>query len=147
MARTTATEDVKTTDEVTDKDQPLQDVSLRAYLDADDTQVTGKVRTRHGALTIAALTSEEVEKIQRLATKPDKFNRGQTTLDDTLFKNLLAAAGLHKATPEIPEHEILKVLQTKLGGDPAIFANAVIRLSGFDEERVAELDRLVGFTG
>lgn len=146
MARTTATEDVIITDEAAVPEG--SDVSLRAYLDADDTTtLKGKVRTRHGDVPIMGLLSEEVEQLQKLATKPDRFNRGQVTLDDTLFKNLLAARGLHKATPEIPEHEILQILKRKVGGDPAIFANAVIKLSGFSEERVAELDRLVGFTG
>ena len=125
-----------------DPEEEPQDISLEAYLACDDSQVVGKVKTRHGMLAIAALTDDEADDIRRKSEKPDpRKGRGAVKLDDQLYKRLLVAKSLSKATPSVHEGAVLQSLATKLAGEITTIATAVIELSGFDSQ---ELDRLGG---
>lgn len=129
-------------------DELVGDVSLEAYLKQDDSDIVGKVRVRGGNLSIASVTEDELDRIQQAADKPNvKAGRGATKFDPGLFKRLLASKSLSKASGgRVSEGEILRQLGNKLSGDVTTIAEAVIKLSGFDENRSAELDELVGFS-
>lgn len=137
-----------------DVDEPaeeLYDVSLEDYLsDTSGAARTDYVKVRFNGkparLKIASITDEELEQIERTARKPSRTQRGQFTLDPTQFKRALAAFSLHKANPAVDMMGILDRLPKREAGDVTLIAEAVVKLSGFDEGRVAELDRLVGFT-
>lgn len=143
--------EIKTANVVADDEEnPLEDgvdISLEEYLREGEDRVTGKVRVRGGNLKVSSITEEELDRLQKMAERPDPRNgKGAVKFEPSQFKKLLAAKGLALANPGMNEMQIMPMLNKRLAGDVTIIAEAITKLSGFSEDRQSEIDDLLGFS-
>lgn len=151
MAVETKTTHIKTANIVPDGDVNEEqfdgDISLEEYLREGEDRVTGKVRVRGGFLKVSSITEEELDRLQKMAERPDPKNgKGAVKFEPSQFKKLLAAKGLALANPTMGEMQIMPMLNKRLAGDVTIIAEAITKLSGFSEDRQGEIDDLLGFS-
>lgn len=150
MAVETKTTNIKTAvvpNENPDAPDLEGDISLEEFLRESEDRVTGKVRVRGGNLSVSSITEEELDKLQKMAERPNpSAGKGAVKFEPSVFKKLLAAKGLSLANPSMNEMQIMPMLNKRLAGDVTIIAEAITKLSGFSEERQDQIDSLLGFS-